>query len=143
MPKRIDVVKRVVRAVWVGVVVLCGACDPPGLPPSGTPAGTTGTAGTTAASGSESTADTPPADPALARAGEAVFARACGRCHQGDEPSGGTLANLRLTTARMEDALFAGSEDHSRIMPVVPPDQLPASDIPALRAYLRSINARR
>ncbi len=135
MPNRIDVVKRVARAAWVGVVVLCVACDPPGLPPSGTPAGTPPT------SGNESTADSPAPDPALAQAGQEVFTRACGRCHQGDEPSGGTLANLRLTRTRMEEALHAGSEDLSAIMPVVPPDQLPASDMPALRAYLRSIHA--
>jgi mono/diheme cytochrome c family protein len=128
-------VKRVVRAAWVSIVALAAACDPPGLPPQGP------TPGARPTSGSESQGDSPPADPALARTGQRVFERACGRCHQGDEPSGGALADRRLTPAQMEEVIHAGSEDLTGIMPVVPPDQLPASDVPALRAYLRSIHA--
>lgn len=117
-------------------VVAVAACDPSPPPaPSGTRSGT--------ASGAERSAGAAvPQDPASVRLGRERFEAACGRCHSGDEPSGGNLADRRLSAEQVQQALHAGSEDGG-LMAAVDPASLPESDLPALRAYLRSIHAER
>lgn len=115
---------------------LCAACDPPTTPsPSGTQSGR--------ASGAERASGTPvPQDPAAVSRGGALFEAACGRCHQGADPSGGPLRDLHRSGEQILSTLHAGSEDGG-LMAVVDPATLRDEDIPALRAYLRSIGAER
>lgn len=122
--------------LWPCAALALAACDPPA--PT-TPPG----ARTTNASGAERAATEPtPRDPESVRRGRTLFEAACGRCHEGDEPRGGRLVDLRRTEEQVLRALHAGSEDGG-IMAAVDPTALREEDIPALRAYLRSIGAER
>ncbi|MBL8604690.1 MAG: cytochrome c [Myxococcales bacterium] len=112
------------------------ACDPPGLPNQGSTTATTAARPSTP--GGESTA---PPSPEAVREGQGHFERACARCHTGDEPSGGRLNDLRVTAARIDEVLHAGSDDHLGLMPALAPGQLTEAQLPALVAYLRSIAA--
>lgn len=116
-------------------MIALAACDPPAPPASG-PA-------RAGASGAEQAATAPtPQDPESVRRGRTLFEAACAGCHEGDEPRGGRLANLRRTGAQVIEALHAGSEDGG-LMAAVDPTALREEDLPALRAYLRSIGAER
>lgn len=109
------------------------ACDPP-APPTPARAGT---------SGAERAVTAPtPQDPESVRRGRTLFEAACAGCHEGDEPRGGRLTDLHRTGAQVEQALHAGSEDGG-LMAAVDPTALREEDLPALRAYLRSIGAER
>lgn len=82
-------------------------------------------------------------DPATVAEGRRLFEAACARCHgPGAEVDGGALTDLALSPERMNGVLHAGSDDGG-IMPTVPPSTLAERDLPALRAYLRSIRALR
>lgn len=121
---------------WLCAAALCAACDPPAAP---TPHGTQ----TGRASGAERAASAPvPQDPAAVARGATLFESACGRCHTGESPSGGPLADLHRTGEQILGTLHAGSEDGG-IMATVDPATLREEDIPMLRAYLRSIGAER
>lgn len=109
------------------------ACDPP-APPTPARAGT---------SGAEQAVTAPtPQDPEAVRRGRTLFEAACAGCHEGDEPRGGRLTDLHRTGAQVVQALHAGSEDGG-LMAAVDPTALREEDLPALRAYLRSIGAER
>jgi mono/diheme cytochrome c family protein len=109
------------------------ACDPP-APPTPARAST---------SGAEQAVTAPtPQDPESVRRGGTLFEAACAGCHEGDEPRGGRLTDLHRTGAQVVQALHAGSEDGG-LMAAVDPTALREEDLPALRAYLRSIGAER
>lgn len=112
------------------------ACDPPTPTP---PAG----ARTGGASGAERAVTAPtPQDPESVRRGRTLFEAACASCHEGESPRGGRLTDLHRTGEQVLRALHAGAEDGG-IMAAVDPTTLREEDIPALRAFLRSIGAER
>jgi mono/diheme cytochrome c family protein len=112
-------------------------CDPTPLPTR------TATPAAAGSSGAERAAPTlAPQDSDAVRAGRALFDAACGSCHSGESPRGGALTNAGKTAAEILSVLHAGSEDGG-IMPAVDPRTLREEDLPALRAYLRSIGAER
>lgn len=82
-------------------------------------------------------------DPATVAEGRRLFEAACARCHGPNaETDGGVLRDLALDPERMNTALHAGSDDGG-VMPTVSPSVMTERDLPALRAYLRSIRALR
>lgn len=119
------------------LAALLAHCDPTPVPDRAAAPATAG------ASGAERSGEAPaPQDPAAVRRGRELFDAACGACHGGESPRGGSLADARKTAAEMLGVLHAGSEDGG-IMPAVDPRTLREEDLPALRAYLRSIRAER
>ena len=116
-------------------MIALAACDPP-APQNASPS-------RAGASGAERAATAPaPQDPESVRRGRTLFEAACAGCHEGDEPRGGRLTDLHRTGAQVVQALHAGSEDGG-LMAAVDPTALREEDLPALRAYLRSIGAER
>ena len=126
------------RGAIGGVVFACGvfasACDPTPVPRAATAAAAT-------SGGAQSERAVAHDPPDLVRAGRARFEAACGRCHGGDADAG-TLQGMDLTRERFEAALHAGSDDGG-LLPALSPADLPDDQVPALRAYLRSIGALR
>lgn len=128
---------RSTRLCAASLVALVASCDPtpvPGRPPG---------AATSQSSGAERAAsERAPQDPAAVRRGRELFDATCGACHGGESPRGGSLADKGLSATAMMGVLHAGSE-YGGIMPAVDPRNLREEDLPALRAYLRSIRAER
>jgi mono/diheme cytochrome c family protein len=76
--------------------------------------------------------------------GIGVFMRVCGTCHEAmwRVPTGGHLPRLRWTEAAMRRQIRAGSgRSSASAMPAIDAGRLPESEMPALFAYLRSIEA--
>lgn len=121
----------------VALVALVASCDPTPVPSRAQGAAPSGSSGAERAGGAAA-----PQDPVAVRRGRELFEAACGSCHDGESPRGGALADRRMTAAAMMAVLHAGSEDGG-IMPAVDPRTLREEDLPALRAYLRSISAER
>lgn len=77
-------------------------------------------------------------------AGLGVFLRVCGPCHEAmwRVPTGGHLPRNRWTEAAMRRQIRAGSGPERRFaMPAIDAGRLPEGEMPALLAYLRSIEA--
>lgn len=77
-------------------------------------------------------------------AGLGVFMRVCGTCHEAmwRLPTGGHLPRIRWTEAAMRRQIRAGSgRSSASAMPAIDAGRLPESEMPALIAYLRSIEA--
>ena len=93
-------------------------------------------------SGGARSAPAPSNDPVeLVREGRMRFEAACARCH-GGEADAGSLAGAAITTQHLEAALHVGADDGG-LLPAVAPTELSEAQLPALRAYLRSIGALR
>lgn len=78
------------------------------------------------------------------RAGLGVFLRVCGTCHEAmwRLPTGGHLPRIRWTEAAMRRQIREGSgRSSASAMPAIDAGRLPESEMPALFAYLRSIEA--
>lgn len=78
------------------------------------------------------------------RAGLGVFLRVCGSCHEAmwRLPTGGRLPRIRWTEAAMRRQIREGSgRSSASAMPAIDAGRLPESEMPALLAYLRSIEA--
>jgi mono/diheme cytochrome c family protein len=129
-------------------LMACGGvalgCDPP-PPNAARPQGSAGgeqaanNNGNGAARGAP--AEPPLPEDELAQRGHGLFDVACVRCHRADQTDE-SLANMNLSEARVDAVLHAGS-DLGGVMPVVPPSVMREADLPALKAYLRTIHAMR
>lgn len=123
------------RCLAVALVALVASCDPTPVPAR--VQGAAGSSGAERPSGA-----TVPQDPAAVRRGRELFEATCGACHAGEAPRGPALTDRAMSATEMMAVLHAGSEDGG-IMPAVDPRALREEDLPALRAYLRSIRAER
>jgi mono/diheme cytochrome c family protein len=122
-------------------------CDPP--PPNANAARPQGSAGGEQSASNnngngearDASVEPPLPEDELAQRGHGLFDVACVRCHRADQ-SDESLANANLSEAQVDAALHAGS-DLGGVMPVVSPSVLREADLPALKAYLRTIHAMR
>lgn len=132
-------------AALAALLVGAMSCDPPGVNAGQRAPGQAASGGERRGGGdggAPRVVEPPLPEDELARRGHTIFDAACGGCHNGESPSGGALANIRLEDARMNQVLHAGS-DVGGLMPAVSPSVMTERDIPAVNAYLRTIHALR
>lgn len=136
---------RIALLVCVFAVVACGPAAPAPVTARAAATPTPTTSGDTADATHDDATNAVTAEPSpvalddAARAGEAVFTRACAPCHRGGA-SGGSLAARHLSAERMRAAIYTGS-DREDLLPVVPPGFLSRADVAPLLVYLRAIGA--